>query len=56
MFCNPNGASDLRPRNRSIKSGLFTQSNLMPEKQAGSNSIRILPKGGDLLQRGGISE
>lgn len=56
MFCNPNGAIELRQSDRSEKSGLFTQSNLMPVHQAGYSCIRFLSLGRGLLQRGGISE
>jgi len=49
MFVNPNGVEYLRQSSRYIKSGLFTQSKLMPDNQAGYSSIRILLSGTVLL-------
>jgi len=56
MFCNPNGAEQKRQRNRTEKSGLFTQLNLMSQIQQGYSSILIMYWDRVLLYSGGISE
>jgi hypothetical protein len=56
MFCNPNSAEILRFSDRDMKSGLFTQLNLLSSNQEGYSCIHYLLCGKDLLSNGGISE